>query len=733
MMNTSLAQWVTLPSLQKLPEDLEKLFRQSQNEQFTLFFRTALLFGMSVYVLIIAWDWITGSVIFSKVLPLRISMIGIFIIALALSFLKRFPPVSRYVGMVFILILMANVIWVQTVIEENLEEGYGMLITPGASLSVIVFSGAEMGYGALLTPLLLLPIGFTGIQAGIVSALVMIAMNVGMNQTELPSAFVETANSIFVSIGIFTTILAFLVNQQRRAAFKLEHDLRDANASKSRFLAMMSHEVRTPLNGMLGMATLLFDTTLSDKQYDISRQIKYSGETLLAMLNDILDFSKMEAGKFEIEKMTIDLVPLIQSVADLMRSRATEQGIGIKTDIADNVPLFIYSDPTRLRQAFLNLLSNAIKFTEEGHVGIVITNIGEKDDEVLLRCEIVDTGSGMSEEVMNKLFREYTQADESTSRTHGGTGLGLSICKQIVELLGGEIKVKSTVGEGSTFWFDIPVLPMQPVRESDTTAQEVVPDLVPMAILLVEDNQIIANYTESLLTAGSHKVTVADCGQAALDCIKHDVYDVVLLDYNLPDMPGKDVAIDIRSNDDVAQDIPIIALTAHSDQSIIDRCLAAGMTDYLLKPVSRASLFVMLAKYGAVQVSGAASPIDESNMTPTTTHTIFVNEKIDGLVNELGFDIAKDIVEEYLKGLIDKEQLLQDAITQGDEDGIVQHAHDMVSMSGAIGMTESYKLFDEIQKMRSTPIDLDEVHKKALASYQKEREYIQAGIDVTIA
>ena len=373
-----------LPSFVKLPEDLERQFRDSQRHNFVMFFRSALLFGLIAYSFMILVDWLTASKVFFDILTPRLCMVGLFALAIVTTFHKRFYIFGQYVGVLFILILMLNVIWIQSLLEKGLEEGYGMLITPGATTSVIIFSGAEMGYGALLTPLLMLPIGFTAFQAFITSATVIGIVNAGMRHSDLPSAFVDTANSVFISIGIFTTILAYLVTQHRRAAFKLEYDLRiardeaeEASSAKSNFLATMSHEVRTPLNGILGMASLLLHTDLNVKQTDYLQTVKYSGETLLAMLNDILDFSKMEAGKFEIENIDLDFEKLLQSVADLMTSRAEEQGIYIKVDIADDVPRYIHSDPTRLRQVLLNLLSNAIKFTEEGYVKISVSKTGE--------------------------------------------------------------------------------------------------------------------------------------------------------------------------------------------------------------------------------------------------------------------------------------------------------------------------------------------------------------------
>ena len=368
----------------------------------------------------------------------------------------------------------------------------------------------------------------------------------------------------------------------QNAKEKAEH----ASKAKSTFLATMSHEVRTPLNGILGMADLLRGTSLDPKQSGYVDTIRYSGDTLLTMLNDILDFSKMEAGKLKIEKLDFDLKRLIESVADIMHSRAKEKNLDIKISIENNVPDYINSDPTRLRQVLLNLLSNALKFTEEGYVEIKVSRgAGPVGKVAEIQFKIMDTGVGISEDAKANLFTEFTQADSSTSRKYGGTGLGLSICKQIVSLLDGNIGVTSQEGKGSTFWFEIPVGVVSS-HDFEFTSQTTAPrqNYEPAKILLVDDNEINLKVGHDILAKYGHVVTKAQNGQEALDLIEHKDFDIILMDVQMPVIDGLEATRLIRGRGDNKANLPILALTANSLNGEHQRCVAAGMNGHVSKP-----------------------------------------------------------------------------------------------------------------------------------------------------
>lgn len=708
---------INLPAFSKLSPDLEREFRDEQRLEFSRYFRLSLLIGVFIYVVMIVWDWLSARGLFDDIILQRVSMISVFIAVFSLSFIRNFYKISQHIGAFVILALMLNVTWTQAVLEKGLEEGYGMLVTPGATTSVIVFSGAEMGYGALLTPLLLLPIGFTAFQSFIVSLLVFVIVNVGMGQAELPSAFVSTVNSVFIGIGIFTVILSYLVNQQRRTAFKLRRDLQaahdiaeEASKSKSTLIATMSHEVRNFINGIIGITSYLQKTKMDARQEDSILTLKYSGETLLAILNDALDLSKMEAGKLDIEKIDIDTDKLVYSVTDLMRSRAEDKGVSIRVSIDTKAPCIIRSDPTRLRQVLMNLLSNAIKYTEKGNVSINLKVISITNDQADLRFEISDTGIGISKEALGKLFNEYAQADASTYRKYGGTGLGLHICKRIIEIMGGTISAESVAGKGSTFSFQIPV-EIGGEHDVHYFSSEKIVQTEPMNILLVEDDKIISRYTSDLLATHSHKTTSVHDGNSAIKALEESSCDLVLMDLNMPDMNGLEVTRKIR---EMGCSIPIIGLSGNTRDGIIDESRQAGMNDYLLKPIDRHKLFHILSLYGTAM---------DNEVLIESTEGGGGNQRISTMINDFGRDYTKEMVAEFTKTIHDKIEILKSSINDGVMNSVITNAHDITSMSGTIGLEKSCSLFRQIEMNAAKKIDCDYsvLFENAVQSYEDEK------------
>ncbi|GAA0975762.1 Sensory/regulatory protein RpfC [Nocardioides aquaticus] len=400
-----------------------------------------------------------------------------------------------------------------------------------------------------------------------------------------------------------------LLREQQGAAVALaaaRDAAQDASRTKSAFLATMSHEIRTPMNGVTGLTELLLSTDLDDRQREYARGVETAGRALLGLIDDVLDFSKVEAGRVELESVAFSVAEVVDDVAQTAALDPRARGLDLLAYVAPDVPPLLRGDPGRIRQVLLNLVSNAVKFTPEGEVVVSVHLAGGPASRPLVRMEVRDTGVGLDPASQDRLFEPFSQADSSTTRRYGGTGLGLAICRGLAEQMGGRTGVESTLGEGSTFWFTVPLDRMPDpevpaVGDPAGAPPEPVRPRCAATVLVAEDSEINQLVAEGMLRRLGCTVEIAENGLLALEALAARRFDLVLMDCQMPELDGYDATTELRRREGDGARTPVVAMTASVTSEERERCQLVGMDDFVAKPVTLAALSSALERWVAAR------------------------------------------------------------------------------------------------------------------------------------